>query len=1677
MGEGLPVGAARARLLDAESARAALAEAGATLALDSALNRAAQILLERFSASSAAIEVRRRGATRFGASLAGATPAPPLRVEQLREELPAFPQRTALHDGLPDARTCLTALLVDERREAMGAATVVSSQPFSSTDLDEFRSLAGTVAGFTRPALLLEEQAWERELLSREADILAALAEAENEHDLVSGLASALQEALAADLVILMLDSAAGGAPSFVCAPAHSLSAGQWTDAKAIIASGDNRSIGERSRAAGAFTVDDLHALAETQLEAWIRDSLGMRSVAIAMRSHRWGALGLGMAAMRRTVSCWTEAERGFLARIARVFEISIERLRQAEIARDRTRRLERQANLLTTGVDLLQDLSTDEDIASACNVVSSRLREFFEADHVAFGMIDLERATRTVLGFSSDVMAAGEFSRVLGESDIATYAEAARTGRADCLSDLREERAANAAAQTLLSRGIHSLLRAPFALSDGSVGIVTLGSRQAGRYNQVDAEQLLDLCRPIGIAIDRVRLLGEASATSEMLDTKTRILAALVPGATVESVGAVFVEETRRLFGAAHTVAVVFSESRMQVAGVSTSAPELDVTAAYLGDTDPDAEWRHVVTKGQSQLVADLAAIQRAPAEDALLAGGVRCVMRAPIFDGRGRVRGLVTAGSNESDAWSEHDLGTFMELARSLALVYERAQFYRSSQERATKVQALTRLLSTLNLNAPPEEVAGLFSAQVREYLSADAVLVYAFDYEAGMRVRVALDAVDGADLSAERVPLSDSSAYLGTRDYPQSMYSSDDPSSAPEWLERAATGLGYGSIVCVRLDAAGESVGMIAAASHDPSSMGAAELEILSAVGPPLGMVLERARAVTTLRLQTQRTRAVLDILAALGPAETLEQVAGPVANALRVMYGADHCLISTVDREDVVLVAVDSSIGDWKIGDRVPLAELWDEEGPAGPVLRVVSDLATDETDVATGSVTRSSGMRSAMRVLIGTPHDPLGVVTLGSRLAGRFSETDARQLAQIVQPLAVSARYFRSKREAQLRTERLETTNRILTRLSAGGTPDHLARGFLAECRVLFDSPHGSAVQFDHDGDTGRILAVDSTLPGDHLPNEFALGDMHSARLVRQPTPHVIADARLEPGLNIRHLQLINAGIYSVIRAPLLVNDVVRGAVSMWGDGTSRFTTEDAELLGAISRPLALALEKAYALESLGESELKYRSLVAQAEEMIFLFEPVTLRLLDANSFTSATLQYEHNEITTLRLDAIMDATSEDISTNVATALADGELHLSDVRFRRRDGSLLDVDVVASVVSFGGRQAILMLARDVSERRAIMRQLVQSQKMDSLGAMAGAVAHDFNNLLTTILGFAGLLKRSTNMDTEERENLALIEDAARRAADLTGRLLSFSRGGLVRFGRVDLRTVVEDTLTLAQPTMHTGLTLECSMHESPSYIDCESGQVLESLLIIVLNARYAMPETGNILVSLGIEGSVAVVRIADDGPGMDEETRMRIFEPFYTTKPAGSGTGLGMAITYGIIQGHHGDISVESSPGVGTCFTITLPLLEPNATEPVDSFNAGEGNLVLVVDDDAMVRRTTTATLTELGYNVVEAPGGATAVEILRARPDRFSAVLLDLVMPGMTGSETFKALTAIRPDLPVVVCTGYAADSHIDTDVKRRIAGLVQKPFTAERLSRALLAAGAQPTRPARIEF
>ncbi len=343
-------------------------------------------------------------------------------------------------------------------------------------------------------------------------------------------------------------------------------------------------------------------------------------------------------------------------------------------------------------------------------------------------------------------------------------------------------------------------------------------------------------------------------------------------------------------------------------------------------------------------------------------------------------------------------------------------------------------------------------------------------------------------------------------------------------------------------------------------------------------------------------------------------------------------------------------------------------------------------------------------------------------------------------------------------------------------------------------------------------------------------------------------------------------------------------------------------------------------------------------------------------------------------------------------------------------------------------------------------------------------MAGNIAHDFNNLLTTIMGFAGIIKRSHNLDADDRDNLALIEDAARRAADLTGRLLAFARGDLSRFRPVELRGVVTDTLRLCESTFSTGFNVTVDLPPDPVIIEGDESQLEQAVLNILLNARDALNRQGSITVGLLAHPGHATLTISDDGPGMDDDVRAHIFEPFFTTKPAGSGTGLGLAITNSIVQAHHGDITVDSRPGHGTTFTITLP----TAAARRDGTPRGRPGApyVLVVDDDELVRRTLTTTLAHLGCAPLEAADGRAALDILRSRPNLVSAVILDLVMPGLTGAETYSAIAGLRPGLPIVICTGYAADVHLEPGVHRRVVDILQKPITLERMAAALQAAG-----------
>jgi len=240
--------------------------------------------------------------------------------------------------------------------------------------------------------------------------------------------------------------------------------------------------------------------------------------------------------------------------------------------------------------------------------------------------------------------------------------------------------------------------------------------------------------------------------------------------------------------------------------------------------------------------------------------------------------------------------------------------------------------------------------------------------------------------------------------------------------------------------------------------------------------------------------------------------------------------------------------------------------------------------------------------------------------------------------------------------------------------------------------------------------------------------------------------------------------------------------------------------------------------------------------------------------------------------------------------------------------------------------------------DVTQQRVTQQALIQSQKMEGLGALAGGVAHDFNNLLTTIMGSCMLVRLETGKGHPAAESVALIEEAARRGAEISARLLTFAKGGFATFAPVDLRDVVSDTLRLAGPSLPASLRTHMELPGKPVMVEGDRGQLEQVLLNLVLNARDAMAGNGLVTVSLRADGGRGVIRVTDDGPGMDAGTQLRIFEPFFTTKAPGAGTGLGLAIAYGIAQQHGGAITVASEPGQGARFDVGIPLLEPGSGE-------------------------------------------------------------------------------------------------------------------------------------------
>ncbi|HHL40320.1 MAG TPA: hybrid sensor histidine kinase/response regulator [Deltaproteobacteria bacterium] len=522
---------------------------------------------------------------------------------------------------------------------------------------------------------------------------------------------------------------------------------------------------------------------------------------------------------------------------------------------------------------------------------------------------------------------------------------------------------------------------------------------------------------------------------------------------------------------------------------------------------------------------------------------------------------------------------------------------------------------------------------------------------------------------------------------------------------------------------------------------------------------------------------------------------------------------------------------------------------------------------------------------------------------------------------------------------------------------------------------------------------------------------------------------------------------------------------------------------DAALL---ERTIRYAMEHARTLEKLREREEEIRLLLNSTAEAIVGVD-LEGRCTFCNPSCTKLLGYGGEE----------ELLGADVFDMIEVPGGDGEspfrvlrggegVHFDDGVVRRADGSVFPAECWAHPVRkngvvIGGVVTFLDITerkRAEQEKDAMRAQLLHAQKMDAVGTLAGGVAHDFNNLLTTIHGVAELMRARIGDGDPACQDLDTILKAARRAASLTKQLLIFSRKQPIEFAPVDLNGIVDDMLKMLGRLIGEDIAVETDLEPELWAVSADSGNMEQVIMNLAVNARDAMPEGGSIrirtcnvkldaassrAIPYSRPGAFVCLRVEDTGRGMERSLLPRIFEPYFTTKEVGRGAGLGLSVVYGIVKRHNGWINVESEPGRGSLFSIYLPAsfeqVEDTTAQEVSLRDLkGGGERVLLVEDEGDVRRFAGRALRENGYVVFDAATAGEAAELFEREDGEFHLVFSDVVLTDRNGIQLVGQLRAVRPGLPVLLCSGYTDHKSQWKSIEEKGYPFLSKPYTLEEL-------------------
>ncbi|MGD9051828.1 MAG: PAS domain S-box protein [Desulfobacterales bacterium] len=562
----------------------------------------------------------------------------------------------------------------------------------------------------------------------------------------------------------------------------------------------------------------------------------------------------------------------------------------------------------------------------------------------------------------------------------------------------------------------------------------------------------------------------------------------------------------------------------------------------------------------------------------------------------------------------------------------------------------------------------------------------------------------------------------------------------------------------------------------------------------------------------------------------------------------------------------------------------------------------------------------------------------------------------------------------------------------------------------------------------------------------------------------------------------------------------LSNAVREGRISSY-QTEKRYLKNDGQILWAIVRASAVKdrdgniqywlgimediSERKSAQEALMESERRYRNILGSIEEGYFEVD-LNGNFTFFNNRVCQIIGYER--------DALLGMNNRQYTS---PETAHKMYHIFNRVFRtgepakvtkyeiiRKDSTKKIIEVSASLMKGADDQPVGFrgIMRDVTsriqaekEKKLLESQVQHAQKMEAIGTLAGGIAHDFNNLLMGFQGNISLMKMDLTDEHPHQEFLNNMESYVKRGSDLTRQILGFARGGKYQVKTTNLNVLINKNADMFSRARKE-ITIHKKFQEDLYTVDVDRGQIEQVLLNLFVNAWQAMPGGGNLYVeteNINLQandydkpyaidsGKYVRITVSDSGIGMDKKTQERIFEPFFTTKAFGRGTGLGLASAYGIIKNHNGIINVYSEKGHGTTFKIYLPASDKQVISEKFKFEEARGGTetILLVDDEEMVADIGKDLLEKLGYTVLVAAGGAEAIKLFQRHRDQIGLVILDMIMPDMSGGETFSRMRAIKPDAKILLSSGYSLDRRASAIIKQGCNGFIQKPFNLKKIS------------------